>query len=296
MEPDAPKIDAYRLITPFIDGECTDRESYLFQERLSQDPKLTQAYRQQLGVKRLLQNRYKKVAMPDSLQAKISSRIRELDQSAQDSPEAAKQFKGIAASEVRPLVDAEQRDRESNRGFPLYYVAMAAMILLTLTIVAIWNPLTENRHESIESLALTHFVNSSGSTLEFDISGIDGASASTQLGDQFGIYMPVPELEGAELEGIALAEFTPGYRTPLFKYKTHTDGQPLFVFGFEMSHLSDFGQLDRDEEAVAACVLNSDFHVRDLDGRHIVSWKWGDDWYTAVSDLPGSAVAAMLPS
>ena len=54
--------------------------------------------------------------------------------------------------------------------------------------------------------------------------------------------------------------------------------------------------LSEDIEAIEKCKSDSDTYIKDINGKHIVSWKWGNVWYVGVSNHHGEVLASMLPT
>jgi len=178
---------------------------------------------------------------------------------------------------------------------PRLAISAAAVLLLSfITILALnkMGPLFESEISLEESMFL-HFMeneNLSAATLN----PLSLEEARLYLSSQFNHSPKMPRIKGADLSGVVNIDFVPGYKTPLLEYHREDMNESIFIFAFNLDSLEVFEQIVRNPEAVNACVTNKDFHVQDVRGLHVVSWKWGNYWYAAISRQNGHELANLV--
>jgi len=60
------------------------------------------------------------------------------------------------------------------------------------------------------------------------------------------------------------------------------------------NELYETTDIRREEKAAESCTTQTDYFVNDINGTHVVSWKWDDNWYSAVSNHNGHDLAALV--
>jgi len=149
---------------------------------------------------------------------------------------------------------------------------------------------------AVEDLVKRHFTLASDIQLnEINTLGTP-SEAERYLNARMGFELTVPELDNATFIGIEMSEFVPGYSTPLLKYSVAGQNDQIHIFAFPIDKMDGDVRLIRDIEAIKKCKSASDTYIKDIDGKHIVSWKWGDVWYVGVSNHHGEVLASMLPT
>jgi hypothetical protein len=148
----------------------------------------------------------------------------------------------------------------------------------------------------IEDHVQRHFSLVSDTRISGTTSIDDVNEAHDYLLKHFGMDVTVPKLKNATFAGIELSEFVPGYTTPMLKYNVAGQNDPIIIFAFPLDKMGEDPRLVRDTEAVKTCQKDSDTHIKNVDGKHTVSWKWGNVWYVGVSDHNGEVLASMLPT
>jgi len=106
--------------------------------------------------------------------------------------------------------------------------------------------------------------------------------------------MTIPHLKGTEFAGLIMADFHSGMQAPLLKYTQSDIGESIYIFAFNLDQLESFDQMKREENAVKSCTTQTDYFVNNIDGTHVVSWLWDDNWYSAVSNHNGHDLAALV--
>jgi hypothetical protein len=100
----------------------------------------------------------------------------------------------------------------------------------------------------------------------------------------------IPNIDGAEFCGVVLSEITADYITPLLEYET-SDQNYIYLFVFDEQQLIKNGTLARNPDAISTCVTNGDYYIENVKGTHVVSWKWKNHWYSAISNYNGDHLA-----
>lgn len=113
------------------------------------------------------------------------------------------------------------------------------------------------------------------------------------LKEQLSWDLTVPPVQDAELMGLSFSHTPSGDSLPVFMFSL-SDHQPFLVIGSPVNELKG-RELSADPDAVKACVADDVYYVQNIDGKHVVSWKWGDDWYAGISNHDGKTIAALLP-
>ncbi len=285
------KYQARLLLPAVIDDEVSEQEKNAFFEYLKHDPELESEYYSTLKVKQILSEHLPKKQAPEHLRKKILHRL-----------EVEKQVKNLEKDSTAttdnnkpPILISEWKSFLQSG---LRYTAAAAVILLiTLMIVQLLERSTGSFSEEIfiiENISAQHFQNANGAFLEPHIATASHQEAENYLRDHFGLNMTIPHLKGTEFAGLLMADFHTDIQAPLLKYIQNDIGENIYIFAFNMDQLKNFDHMKREDKAAESCTTQTDYFVNNVDGIHVVSWLWDDNWYSAVSNHNGHDLAALV--
>jgi hypothetical protein len=287
------------LVTAVIDGEATEAENEHFRRAAESDTTLTLALERERKVKNLIATRYKRAKMPDHIPVKIRALI---SAEAQSQAQASSQNRADAMpSRIRPdndpgtdAVQLQPADVKRRPDLTVYRLLAIAAVFLLATLLYVYQGTAVSEYYIVEDLVYEHYNNHGGNLLPVTFASESTAHAEEILNQDYNLRLTVPELQGARFSGVVYAEFTTDFHTPLLEY-TVDDGDHIYVFAFCLDELSKFSVLERDVAAVNRITDINDVHIKEIGGKHVVSWKWHDVWYSAISNHDGETIAAMLP-
>lgn len=295
------KREAIILITPVVDNEASEQEKDAFFNFIQDNDEVRRRYESARRVKGLVSSRCPRIKAPDSLCERINMFI------------TSQQLIGENSESADPIYDIPcpgsiQEDNKdiSSAGSKitldynnwLFSVAVGLFIIFILGGVFYYNQGPQISDETtaynIEESAFEHFNKHQGSFIEPSYSTASIASAENELAKNYNISIKVPSINNAVFKGVVYSEFVPGYEAPMLEYYLSSDDQYVYVFVFKIDQLEKFGKLVRDKEAIKECDEPQNFHVRNVNGKHVVSWKWDDVWYAAISNHSGDTIASLI--
>ncbi|MFN2374575.1 MAG: hypothetical protein ABR545_12275 [Cyclonatronaceae bacterium] len=285
------------LVTAVIDGEASDAEKEQFRRAAESDTTLTRALERERKIKHLIATRCKRSKTPDHVSVKIRALI---------SAEAQTQAQAPTQTRAADLSDKDRSENAPGTGneppayvkrrpdLTVYRLLGIAAVFLLAALLYVYQSSTVTEYYIVEDLVYEHYNNHGGNLLPVTFASESTTHAEEILNDDYNLRLTVPELQGARFSGVVYAEFTPDFHTPLLEY-TVDDGDHIYVFAFSLDELNKFGVLERDVAAVNRITDINDVHIKEIGGKHVVSWKWHDVWYSAISNHDGETIAAMLP-
>lgn len=288
------KKQALEILPAVVDGEVSDELRAAFMAYIETDSDVREEYDDTLLIKKLLSEKLRRKKAPDHLRLKVYNLIEEMDRQS-SLRDMETESESIGESTQFP------RDESFARTilFPaLRYVAAAAVILfITLTTLRFLDRMEsadEFMADTVENYTAVHFVNTSGKAPQYHFATSSEEDAEKYLRDHHGVSITVPKISGAQFAGVFMSDFYKGMVAPLLEYKQPEIGESIFLFAFSVDDIDKNKNIVRNSEAVEKCVKSTDFHIAEVDSRHVLSWKWDGNWYTAVSNHNGNDLAALI--
>jgi len=296
------KEKALHLLPLIIDNVASDTEKDAFFHYLETDPEIKKKYESLLFVKQLLKTKYSKAKAPDHLKKKILESIQDIEWE-----KGEKSKVDNSSSSIQNYKTGTHKEHFTDqKKSPLFNVMKPARYLIAASVIFFFSLVTIeflekvsssgfNLHESIEQIAMSHFH--SGNHVESAMASFQPASfdhASELLEKEMAHTPRMPTVEGADLKNIYYSSFSSDYSTPVFEFHQEEINEHVYIFAFKIDDLEKSKRIERDPEAVKKCLTYDDYYISDIDGKHVVSWKWGDYWYTAVSNHNGNDLIALV--
>jgi len=290
------KVEALKLIAPVVDDEATDKERKAFMDFIDKHDDVRNKYESMKTLKSVISSRAQRVKAPDSLQefARQVGRKHKTE-SKEDAPIYDLPIDGPANQDKQSSADSSAPSQSNTLRV---ITGIAASLLL---VAAAWSYFTfdgerpaDTSTYNVEEYAYEHFMKHNGKFVEPTISTASLGAAEIQMANNYDMSMTVPALKDAEFKGIVYGDFVPNFKAPMLEYHLPSQDQYIYIFAFEMDKLKEFGRLLRHEEAVNKCDKPEDFHIRNVNGKHVVSWKWNDIWYAAISNHNGNTLASLV--
>lgn len=303
------KEEALKLIPSVVDDEVDEAVKTAFYKYIDSDIEVRRKFESIKKIKELVAGRCPRHKAPEQLKVRIQKFIFEETQK--------EQFVFGHVEELNPKVDRPSRisteAADGDRAIPgknhntqstslnWIYAAAASFLLLAV----LWgffytdnttSPSDANTTYRVEEYVYKHFEDNDGKLVPPNISTASLSDAEISLSSNYNMSLKVPSLKDAEFKGVAYSEFVPDFKTPLLEYYLPGEDQYIYIFAFPMDQLDQFGKLTRDREAVKNCVKPGDFHIENINGKHVVSWQWNGTWYAAISNHNGKILASLIES
>lgn len=295
---------ALELIPLVVDGEASEHDRIAFFNYIQDDKKVKNKYESLLYLKQLIKTKYSREKTPDHLKEKIAGIIEDMNWEQEEHSKVDNPQSYVNKEDHFELYDElSEQNRKRNPVYrllkPARYLAAATVIfffsLLTIELLELVSTDSLLSNNSVEQIALNYF--STGSHIEASVASFQPTSfnhASELLQEQMAYSPRLPSIEGAELRRIFHTSFSENYNIPVLEFYQQGIDETIHVFAFKVDDLEDKFTIKRDPEAVKLCTTYDDYHVKDIKGKHVVSWKWGDYWYTAVSNHNGNDLIALV--
>jgi len=288
------KQQALDILPAVVDGEASKELETAFMAYIETDSDVYKEYKESLLIKKLLSEKFKRLKAPEHLKSKVHRLVDEMDRDSS--------LKDIETETESVRKSSQIPDDESFTHailFPaLRYTAAAAVILFitlaTLRFLDRMDSTDEYMAATVENYSAVHFANTSGKAPEFHFATSSEEDAEKYLMDHHGVSITVPKISGARFAGVYMSDFYNGMIAPLLEYQQTEIGESIFLFAFSLNDFDERKNIARNSEAVEKCVKRTDFHIAEVDTRHVLSWKWDNNWYTAVSNHNGYDLAALI--
>jgi hypothetical protein len=298
------KSEAIRLMSLVVDNEASEEEKVAFFKYIQTDKEVKKKYDSLLFIKQLLKTKYSPDGAPDHLKKKISGLIQDMEWENQQEAKVDNTPTHFQPSETFDSRDFRDNSSSKSSLFinflkPARYLAAASVIfifsLLTIEFLEVMSSDRLYNQRGLEYVALDHFK--TGSHIEASVASFQPTSfdqASQLLRDQMSYSPRLPKIKGADLRSILETKFSSGHTVPVLDFYQAGIDESIHIFAFKLGEFEDPAMAARDPEAVENCKTYDDYHIKEINGKHVVSWKWGDYWYTAVSNHNGNDLIALV--
>jgi hypothetical protein len=298
------KEEAIKLITSVVDGEVDESTRNSFLNYIEEDSEVRSQYESIKRIKKLVAERCPTHKAPDSLKMRVQKFL------LQEQGKLGKLDNRTGTGSNDKTVDKpshipgeDQSDTGNERPYKgknestlqkWLYAAAASFLIIAAFWGLVYNNQSVQEAYNIEEHVYRHFDDHDGKLVPPTINTDNLSDAEVQLASTFNMNMTVPPLSKAQFKGVAMSEFVPGYEAPLLEYYLPEEDQFIYIFAFDMKKLDQFGSLNRSREAVKKCVKPKDFHIKNVNGKHVVSWQWNGIWYAAISNHDGETLASLV--
>ncbi len=286
--------EAILILPAVVDNEASQDERDAFFAFIAGNENVRNQYKDALLMKRLLSEKLARKTAPPHLKQAIRDTLQNLK-----SQEELDSTQDLGRDQ--PVTDHGYRSKSEKKSTTLlfrYLSAAAVLLIFTLVTVQILNRVNPSAIDSsaqiLENISLEHFIHSGGNLIDPQFSFSSITEAEHFLAENHQLTITVPHIEGAEIAGIEMSEFTDNFNTPLLKYHQHEINETIYLFAFDLNEVSALNNLVRNSHAAAACKEREDFYVTEIDNYHVVSWLWNNTWYTAVSNHNGYDLASLV--
>lgn len=292
------KQKALELIPFVVDGEVNPDVYRAFLEYIELDPEVKRIYESQCKIKKLISTRCKKAKTPDHLRSKILQLIEYQEYDTGRAEIIDMKSPEVLSPGTESNHSSTNNARTTGRRFLFVRMAAAAvaiilLVLFTIEMLERFSP-TSQTPMSIEEFAFSHFEESDGRIAFAGLQIGSITEAQQHLLQEYNIDINMPTFEGSELKQVIYTDFVPDYKTPILEYYQPDLNEYIYVFAFKIDSLNKYKKLARDPEAVEKCNSYDDFHIKEINDKHVVSWKWGENWYAAISNHNGYDLAAIV--
>lgn len=294
MEPNKlTKSEARKLIAPVVDNEASIEERNAFMAYIAHDKEINREYESMKRIKTLIANRYSRAEAPETLKDFVTAFCSSSASNETNTPIYDIPSKYSVSQHSKP----EKKESSVIQKSKWFYAAtIILMAISTWFLVNFYGFSNQNPIYEIEEYAYRHFIKNEGKLIPPTISTASLGTAEARLSNDFDLSITVPKLNKAEFKGVVYQEFVPDYKAPMLEYYLSSQNQFIYIFAFKLDQIEKFGQLVRDREAAKTCTKPKDFYVREINGKHVVSWKWNDVWYAAISNHNGNTLASLVES
>lgn len=286
------KAEARELITPVVDNEVTAEERQAFMNYIADHDDVRREYESIKRIKSLIGSRCPYAKAPDSLRDYLKTFRHQSASAEPDIPIYDVHCEKSVSQQEHP-----QSYTEASSTARRWVFSVAATLVIVASVWGFFNffeSSTDKPIYNVEEYAYEHFIKHNGQFVPPTISTASMGSAEIELARDYDMPMTIPALEQAEFKGVVYKEFVPNFKAPMLEYYLPSQKQYIFIFAFKLDKMKEFGNLVRNEEAIKKCNRPKDFYINNVNGKHVVSWKWDDVWYAAISNHNGNTLASLV--
>ncbi|MDZ7694341.1 MAG: hypothetical protein U5K69_25000 [Balneolaceae bacterium] len=260
---------------------------------IKQDPEVRRKFESIKRIKEIVSTRCPCRNAPNHLKQKVRSYIRTQGVDGAGFSDQQEPFYDIPCNQNMSSA-GQENPPASKRNYQWIYAAAASLLVIALVFGIYDYVQAPDKSYNVEEYAYAHFMKHQGKLVQPTIETASPANAELELASAFNMPITIPPLKNAEFKGAVMSDFIPGYQTPMLEYYLPSEDQYVYIFAFKISQLSNNSALYRSKDAVESCVKAKDFHIRNINGKHVVSWKWDDTWYAAISNHNGETLASLV--
>lgn len=292
---------ALDLLPSIVDGEAGKAEVDAFFAYIEKDDVVRKQYESLKIIKQVLRDKCPRKKAPDHLRNRIKYLVSNLESKKQ--PATTIEGSPTPSEHKDPDATTNNTSQKSPVFYklvkPMRYVMAAAVILfLTLITIELLDRTSTGQlpaFQNLEEVVFNHFENTDNQDISLTaVSPVDINHAAEFLESELSYSPRMPLFGGAEISQVIYADFTPNFKAPVLEFHQEENDEYIYVFAFKVDELENNSFLRRDPEAVKHCQTYDDYHIREVAGKHVVSWKWGDYWYAAVSNHNGHDVISLV--
>lgn len=291
------KKQAKELVTPIVDGETTEDEKIAFFAFIKNHSDVKNLYLSEKRTKELVQSQLSKAKAPLRLRKNIHKFLEsqgELNGSTSvprtdiDLPRSIN--KTPNRSGARNQSDTKNKSRIPNWRV---FSAAASVVLIVVLTIFFYRRLHPG-FSNIDEHTYQQFIAHKGSLITPTIGTDNVDEAELSLAKDYKFSLDIPLLDGANFKGIVYDDFAPNFKTPLLEYQLSDADDNIYIYAFKMDDIKRNKKFVRNSAAVQTCNAPNKYHIQEINGKHIVSWKWGDVWYSAISNHDGHELTSMI--
>lgn len=267
--------EALDLVTPVIDGEVNKKTVSDFYSVLDQYREVRRQFESERKIKKLLFERLPREKAPLRLRDRISDfleHVRQTDEDAHNPTDDKQIFSlngyGSSISGIG-FSNLNETDFESDNDDKPTNCSNSEECLENLASVFF------NKHLKVARIHQNHLLRIQPEfrpTSSFDI----------------------PKITGASFLGFLWVEPVAGFKVPVLRYFVSAEDQLVYVFVFDLIEILKFDNLMPHQDAYRACRHPMCGQVVEAQGNQLVSWKWENYWYIAVSNFSGRKLASLI--
>lgn len=274
MENQPTNKEIQQLITLAVDSRLSVDQKLQFEKYLKSNEVFAREYKEQLLVKKLLEKHKKPLILDDHKK----KRILEL---AFIEEQANKNINSISTSRKTPF-----QNKIAN-----IILTIAAALFITWMGYIFFNG-AESK-QSFEHFVATEFISHNASLISPTWGSENREEAEARIKQEFNYEIHVPEIKGAIFKGVLKVTDRAGNSFPMLEYAQEEIGEVIYLYAYHVD-AENKPSHKRLREAMLKCQNETDYYVSDMQGKHVVSWKWDRIWYSAVSNHNGNDLAALV--
>lgn len=302
------KQEALELITPVADDEVDEELRTAFFDFIERNEDVRNKYESVIRLKEVVSKRCPCAKAPDRLHQRVREFLAACEHEEMAEQEAdptheepvldkPPSLSEAAESPIPPTSNSRSFLHSRSDSASIWRYAAAAALLIAVVLSGYYFYMVDtNGSYNVEEHTYAHFIRNSGRPLQPTIATASMGVAEARLAEVFDWPITIPSLKNSEFMGVVLSDFIPDFQVPMLEYYLPSENQYIYIFAFNVKALERFENLARSREAVKSCVKAKDFYISTVNDKHVVSWKWDDTWYTAVSNHDGKTLASLVDS